>query len=308
MSSNIDAPEFIWHNGRHIPWAEANVHILATGVQFGLSVFEGIRCYKTPAGSAIFRLREHLQRLRDSCRIYRIDLPYSLDELTQGCIDLIRANQLDECYVRPMVMRGYGDMGMASVGNPIEVYIAVWKWGAYLSQLDADKGLDVCVSSWNRPAPNTFPALAKAGGHYTNAALIKLDALAKGFAEAIALTPDGMVGEGSGQNVFAIRDGVLMTPPVNGSILSGITRSAVLELAEELKLPVEQCDLPRELLYVADELFFTGTATEIVPIGSVDRIAIGDGRAGPVTRQLRKALLDVMHGRVADHRNWLTLV
>ena len=210
--------------------------------------------------------------------------------------------------MRPMVMRGLGDMGMAAAGNPIETYIAVWKWGAYLSAAEENAGLDVSVASWNRPAPNTFPALAKAAGHYNNAALIKMEALANGFAEAIALSPDGMVSEGSGQNIFAVRDGVLITPPVNGSILSGITRSAVLKIAGALAIPVEECNFPREFLYIADELFFSGTATEIAPIRSVDHLRIGDGGTGPITSRIRTAFLDLVHGRAADQWGWLTPV
>lgn len=308
MSGHITPPQYIWHNGNNINWQDAQVHILTSAVQFGSSVFEGIRCYSTPSGPAIFRLREHMRRLHESCKIYRIDLPYSIDELAQGCVDLVRVNSLDECYVRPMVLRGYGDMSMVADGNPVETYIAAWKWGIYLGGNGTDKGLDVCVSSWNRPAPNTFPALAKSAGHYNNATLIKLDAKANGYSEAIALSPDGMVSEGSGQNVFLVRDGVLISPPVNGSILSGITRSAVIELAAALGVPFEERQVPRELLYIADELFLTGTATEIAPIGSVDRIRIGDGRAGPVTKKLQTAFLDIVHGRVADERGWMTPV
>lgn len=308
MGKSISAPEFIWHNGRHVRWADAQVHVLSVGVQFGSSVFEGIRCYATDAGPAVFRLREHLRRLQDSCRIYRIDLPYSLEALERACLDLVAANGLEQCYLRPMVMRGYGDMGMAAIGNPVETYIAAWQWGSYLDQSAADRGIDVCVSSWNRPAPNTFPALAKSAGHYNNATLIKLDAIANGFAEAIALSPDGMVSEGSGQNIFAVRDGVLITPPVDGSILSGITRSAVIAIARDLGIAFEQQPMPRELLYVADELFFTGTATEIAPIASVDHIRVGDGAIGPVTRRLRAAFHEIVHGRDAGRRDWLTPV
>lgn len=308
MTGAIREPKFIWHNGTLLPWADARVHILSGAVQFGSSVFEGIRCYRTQAGPAVFRLREHLRRLQDSCRIYRIALPYSLDALVRACTGLVAANGLEQCYLRPMVMRGYGDMGMAALGNPVETYISTWEWGAYLADDGSGRGIDVCVSSWNRPAPNTFPALAKSAGHYNNATLIKLDALANGYAEAIALAPDGMVSEGSGQNLFVVRDGMLLTPPVGSSILSGITRATVIDLAASLEIPVVEQPLPRELLYVADELFFTGTATEIVPIASVDRIDIGDGRAGPVTRRLRAAFDAVVAGRDPSRREWLTPV
>lgn len=308
MAGSIREPEFIWHNGALIPWADARVHVLSVAVQFGASVFEGIRCYRTGAGPAIFRLREHLRRLQDSCRIYRIDLPYSLDELERACTGLVAANGLEQCYLRPMVLRGYGDMGMAAIGNPVEAYVTAWEWGSYLGGDAGGRGIEVCVSSWNRPAPNTFPALAKAAGHYNNATLIKLDALANGYAEAIALAPDGLVSEGSGQNVFVVRDGVLLTPPTGSSILAGITRSTVIDIAAELGIPVVQQPIPRELLYAADELFFTGTATEIAPIASVDRIDIGDGTPGPVTRRLRAAFDAVIAGRDPSRRAWLTPV
>lgn len=307
MAGSIREPEFIWHNGTLIPWADARVHVLSVGVQFGASVFEGIRCYRTDAGPAVFRLREHLRRLHDSCRIYRIDLRYSIDELERACTGLVAANGLEQCYLRPMVLRGYGDMGMAALGNPVETYVTAWEWGNYLGDADG-RGIDVCVSSWNRPAPNTFPALAKSAGHYNNATLIKLDAMANGYAEAIALAPDGLVSEGSGQNVFVVRDGALLTPPLGSSILSGITRSAVIDIATALDIPVVQQPLPRELLYVADELFFTGTASEIVPIASVDRIDIGDGMPGPVTRRLRAAFDAIVAGRDPSRREWLTPV
>jgi len=308
MSSTITEPPYIWHNGNLIAWKDAKVHILTGGVQFGSSVFEGIRCYKTPSGPAVFRLQEHLRRLHHSCKIYRMALGYSVDDLVKGCAELIRANGFESCYLRPMVMRGYGDMGMAAIGNPIETYIAAWEWGNYLGQSDASQGIDVCVSSWNRPAPNTFPSMAKAAGHYNNATLIKLDALANGFGEAIALSPDGMVSEGSGQNLFAVIDGTIITPPVDGSILSGITRNAVITIAADLGLTVEERRIPRELLYIADELFFTGTASEIVPIRSVDHIQIGAGGAGPVSQQLHARLIAIACGECEDRHGWLTHV
>lgn len=307
MVQQITEAKHVWHNGALIPWADATVHVLSSGVQFGSSVFEGIRCYETASGAAVFRLREHLRRLADSCRIYRIDLPYSLEELERACLDLVKANGFSACYLRPMVMRGFGDMSMASLGNPVETYIAAWVWGQYLNG-DVTRGLDVCVSSWNRPAPNTFPALAKAAGHYNNATLIKLEALANGYSEAIALAPDGMVSEGSGQNLFLVRDGVLMTPPVGSSILSGITRASVIDLARARGIPVEIAAIPRELLYVADEAFLAGTATEIAPIGSVDRISLGNGGVGPITKQLRTDFLSIVTGRTPDKHGWLTSV
>ncbi len=306
MAASITEPEFIWHDGTLLRWNEAKVHILTAAVQFGASVFEGIRCYCTPGGPAIFRLQDHLRRLAQSCRIYRMPLAHSLADLERGCTDLVRANGLDACYLRPMVLRGYGDMGMAAQGNPIETYIASWEWGRYLS--GSDDGVDVCVSSWSRPAPNSFPAMAKAAGHYNNAALIKMEALANGFSEAIALSPDGMVSEGSGQNIFACVDGMLLTPPVDGSILSGITRASVIALAADLGLTVQERRLPRELLYTADELFFTGTATEIMPIRSVDHIPVADGQPGPLTRQLRERFMGIVTGEAEDRHGWLTPV
>ncbi len=308
MSAFVKESALIWHNGRLIPWKDATVHILSTAVQFGSSVFEGIRCYKTKNGSAIFRLPEHLKRLHQSCRIYRIDLAYSVADLVDACRVTVRENGMEACYIRPMVLRGYGDMGMASTVNPIETYVTAWEWGNYLGQDGEQIGLDVCVSSWNRPAPNTSPGLAKAAGHYNNAQLIKLDALAKGFAEAIALSPDGLVSEGSGQNVFAVIDGALVTSPINGTNLSGITRDTVIKLAADLGIAVIERPIPRELLYVADELFYTGTATEIVSIRSVDHIKVGDGKIGPVTRSLHSAFQDIITGTVPDRHTWLTSI
>jgi branched-chain amino acid aminotransferase len=305
--SRINEAEWIWRDGDLIPWADATVHILSLAVQFGSSVFEGIRCYATPLGPAIFRLPEHLRRLEDSCRIYRIELPYSAAQLTQACIDTIERNHLDACYVRPMVLRGYGAPGMFPAGSPIETYVCCFPWGTYLGDGALEAGVDVCVSTWHRPAPNTFPALAKSAGHYNNAQLIKMEAVAHGFVEAIALAPDGTVSEGSGQNLFLVRDGVVITPPIDGTALSGITRDAILELARDLDIPTHEQVVPREALYTADELFFTGTAAEVTPIRSVDRITVGEGRLGPVTRLLQQEFMRIAHGEIADRHGWLTL-
>ena len=305
----INAVDWIWKDGQLIRWQDAQVHILSLAVQFGSSIFEGIRCYETPDGPAIFRLGDHLRRLQDSCRIYRMELPYNAAQLEHACRTVIEANQLKACYVRPMVLRGYGPAGMLPVDCPIETYIAVWPWGAYLGAGALENGVDVCVSSWSRAAPNTYPALAKSAGHYNNAQLIKMDAVANGYVEAIALTPDGLVSEGSGQNLFLVRDGALITPPANGTLLMGITRHSILRIAQQLGIYVHEQPIPREMLYTADELFFTGTAAELTPIRSVDRIAIGTGTAGPITLMLQQRFMQVVHGEVAaPEAGWLTYV
>jgi branched-chain amino acid aminotransferase len=306
--SRIAEVEWIWRDGEYIPWRDATVHILSLAVQFGSSVFEGIRCYATPDGPAIFRLPEHMRRLQDSCRVYRMDLPYTAEQLTQACIGTIQRNELDACYVRPMVLRGYGAAGMYPEGSGIETYICCWPWGTYLGEGALERGVDVCVSSWHRPEPNTFPALAKAAGHYNNAQLIKMEAVANGYADAIALGPGGMISEGSGQNVFLVRAGTLITPPLDGTSLAGITRDAILVIARDLGIPIREQPVPRESLYTADELFFTGTAAEVTPIRTVDRIPVGEARMGPVTRALQKGFLDTVSGRAEDVHGWLTLV
>jgi branched-chain amino acid aminotransferase len=304
----IREAEWIWRDGTVIPWRDANVHLLSLAVQFGSSVFEGVRCYSTPRGPAIFRWQDHLRRLFDSCRIYRMLPEWTPDQLTLATASLITRNRLDACYIRPMVLRGYGDAGMLPGVSPIETFIACWPWGTYLGDGALEQGVDVCVATWQRPAPNTFPALAKAAGHYNNAQLIKMEAAANGYVEAIALAPNGLVSEGSGQNVFVVRDGILRTTGVDGTILNGITRASIITLARDLGIDVVQGAIPREMLYTADEVFFTGTAAEVTPVRSVDRIEIGMGSAGPITRTLQKRFLDVVHGRAADEHGWLTYV
>ncbi len=308
MSVRLEEAQWIWRDGEFIPWHDAKVHILTLAVQFGSSIFEGIRCYNTPSGPAIYRLPEHLRRLRNSCKIYRIDVPHSPEALTAACKGIVEKNDLDECYLRPMVLRGYGAAGLNPEGSPIETFIACWPWGTYLGADALEQGVDVCVSSWQRMAPNTFPSEAKAAGHYTNAQLIKMDALAHGFVEAIALGPGGLVSEGSGQNLFLVRDGVLINPALDGTSLSGITQDSVLTLANDLGIPVRRQAVSREMLYTADELFFTGPASEVTPIRSVDRITVGEGKAGPVTKQLQQRFLAVARGEVEDVHGWLTLV
>ena len=300
--------DWIWRDGEFIPWADAKVHVLSLAVQFGSSIFEGMRCYSTPDGPAIFRLDAHLRRLTDSCKVYRIEMPYDADDLSAACTSVVDRNGLNECYVRLTIVRGYGASSMAPEGSPVETYITPWRWGAYLGPEALEQGVDVCVSSWQRMAPNTFPATAKAGGHYTNAQLIKMEAMAHGYVEAIALGPGGLVSEGSGQNVFLVRDGTLVLPAIDGTSLQGITQDSVLHIAADLSIPVQRQVVPRETLYTADELFFTGTATEVTPIRSVDRITIGEGRAGPITKKLQQRFLATVHGEVEDTRGWLTHV
>jgi branched-chain amino acid aminotransferase len=306
MSTKLSGAEWIWKDGTLIPWGEAQVHLLSLAVQFGSSVFEGIRCYKTEDGPAIFRLHDHLRRLYRSCAIYRMSPEVGMDELVDACRLVVRENGLEDAYIRPMVLWGYGAAGMNPVGSPLETYVATWNWGAYLGEGALENGVDVCVSSWQRPAPNTLPVLAKSAGHYNNAQLMKMEAVANGYAEAIALSPSGLVSEGSGQNLFLVRDGVVVTPPLGGTALEGITRDTVIALAQEAGLELRCEAVARESLYTADELFFTGTASEVTPIRSVDRITVGEGRAGPVTRQLQQAFMDVVRGRVPDTHGWLT--
>lgn len=300
--------DFIWHNGKFIPWKDANIHILSHVVSYGSSVFEGIRCYATPSGPAVFRLREHNRRLLDSGKIYRMDLGYTVDELSAAMLELVRVNKMQSCYIRPIAIRAYGDIGVNGMKNPIHTYVACWEWGKYLGPEALADGVDVCVSSWNRIAPNTLPALAKAGANYMNSQLIKMEALQNGYAEGIALDEAGYVSEGSGENIFIVRDGKIVTPPLGASVLPGITRDTVVTLARELGIPVAESIIPRELLYIADEVFFSGTAAEITPIRSVDKITIGKGRRGPITEQLQKEFFAVIAGERADRYGWLSHV
>jgi branched-chain amino acid aminotransferase len=306
--ADFETTDWIWHNGEIIPWADATLHVMSHVVHYGSSVFEGIRCYRTSRGPAIFRLREHMRRFEDSRRIYRMESPYSGDIIGEACKEMVRRNSLDECYLRPIALRGYGTPGINPIPLPVETYVITWPWGVYLGHGALTDGVDACVSSWQRPEPNTYPALAKAGGNYLNGQLMKIEAQANGFAEAIALGPGGLVSEGSGQNVCLVRDGALITPAVDGTFLHGITRDAVLTLARDLGLPVREEGVPREALYVADEVFFVGTAVEITPIRSVDRIPVGNGKPGPVTRALQERFVAVVHGEIADTHGWLSHV
>lgn len=306
--NSMTPTEKIWHNGRFIAWDEAKIHVLSHVVSYGSSVFEGVRCYDTQRGPAIFRLKEHTRRLLDSAKIYRMPVPFTLEQLTEAQVELVRVNRLRSCYIRPIVLRGYGTMGVMPGTNPVEVFLACWEWGKYLGEEAMTQGVDVCVSSWNRMAPNTLPALAKAGGNYLNSQLIRMQADLDGYAEGIALDRDGYVSEGSGENIFVIRDGRIHTPPLAASVLPGITRDTILTLAREAGIPVVEMNIPREMLYIADEIFFTGTAAEVTPVRSVDRIPVGSGRRGPVTEQLQKAFFDIVEGRVEDRHGWLTPV
>jgi branched-chain amino acid aminotransferase len=307
MASSFPKTEWIWKDGEFVPWAEATIHVMSHVVHYGSSVFEGIRCYSTPEGPAIFRLREHMRRLEDSAKVYRMD-GVSGEEVGKGCRELILKNGLEQCYIRPIVFRGLGAAGLNPAASPVETYIICWPWGTYLGDGALEQGVDACVSSWFRPAPNTHPAMAKAGGNYLNSQLIKMEALANGYQEGIALGPSGLVGEGSGQNIFLVRNGTLITPSTDGTLLEGITRDCILQIARDLDIPVSEQPVPREMLYMADELFFTGTAAEVTPVRSVDRIVVGPGKAGPVTKLLQERLLGIALGKLPDTYGWRTPV
>lgn len=300
--------EKIWRNGELIDWDSAQIHVLSHVVHYGSACFEGIRCYKTKSGSMVFRLDSHLRRLANSAKIYRLEIPYDEAALGKAVLETIHANRLDACYIRPIVLRGYGHLGIDPAGIPIDTYIAVWEWGTYLGQEALETGVDVCVSTWARPAPNTLPATAKAAGHYLNSQLIKIEAVTNGYAEGIALDTDGYVSEGSGENIFLVRDGMIYTPAVNQSVLAGVTRDSVLAICEESGLKVSEQAILREWLYVADELFFTGTAAEITPIRSVDRINVGAGQRGPITEKIQSRFFNIVSGEDRAPEGWLTPV
>ena len=304
----IPESEYIWFDGKLVPWKDAKVHVLSHVLHYGSSIFEGIRCYKTAKGPAVFRLQPHLKRMYDSCRVYRMEIPYSPEQFSQAILDTISKNRLKSCYVRPLVFRGYNQLGLEPRTCPVQVVIAAWDWGAYLGPDALEQGVDVGVSSWRRMAPDTFPASVKAGGHYNNSQLIRMEAADLGYSEGIALDVFGYVSEGSGENIFLVRDGMLYTPSLGSSILGGITRDSVITLARDLGYGVVECQIAREQLYSADELFFAGTAAEISPIRSVDHITIGSGRRGPITAALQTAFFDIVEGRAADRYHWLTPV
>ena len=301
----IEATKNIWHNGQLIPWEKANIHVMSHVIHYGSSVFEGIRCYTQPGGAGIFRLTEHMQRLIHSAKIYRMPLAYSVEQLNEAVIDVVEANGVAPCYVRPIAFRGYGEIGVNPLRSPVDVYIANFPWGKYVAGND---GADVCISSWNRLAPNTMPSLAKAGANYMNSQLIRMEAEVNGYVEGIALDTNGYLSEGSGENLFVIRGGTIYTAPLANSVLNGITRDSILVLARQLGIPVVEQALPRELLYICDEAFFTGTAAEVTHLRSVDRIMIGDGSMGPVTTALHDAFFNIVNGLAEDRYNWLTPV
>jgi branched-chain amino acid aminotransferase len=306
----IPATPYIWFNGKLVPWEKATVHVLAHALHYGSSVFEGVRAYETPKGVAVFRLREHTARLFDSAKIHRIQIPFEPEQINEACRQTVAANDLKRgAYIRPIAFRGYGEIGVApKIDPPVDVAIAAWEWGKYLGKESEEAGVDVCVSSWQRVAPNTIPALAKAGGNYLSSQLISQEAKRLGFAEGIGLAPDGTVSEGAGENLFLVKDGVLYTPGLAHSVLGGITRDTVMRLARERGIEIRETSIPREMLYLADELFFTGTAVEVTPIRSVDRLQVGAGRRGPVTETLQKAFFGLFTGATADKWGWLDYV
>jgi branched-chain amino acid aminotransferase len=302
----IQKTDKIWHNGTLIPWDDANIHVMSHVVHYGSSVFEGVRCYAPPSGPAIFRAQEHAQRLIDSAKVYRIDVDFTRDEIVKAMCDVVAHNGVWPCYIRPVVLRGYGEAGVNPFNSPTEVYIINYPWGKYLTS--DDSGCDVCVSSWTRLAPNTLPAMSKSGANYMNSQLIKMEAIVNGYAEGIALDTNGFVSEGSGENVFIVRNGVLQTAPLGNSVLPGITRDSVMQIARDLGIPINEQMIPREMLYIADEAFFTGTAAEVTPIRSVDKIKVGKGATGPITKAVQKEFYAIVRGEKADRHQWLTPV
>ncbi|HYH85940.1 MAG TPA: branched-chain amino acid transaminase [Pyrinomonadaceae bacterium] len=302
----------VWHNGEFIRWDDARVHVMSHVLHYGSSVFEGIRCYKTKRGPAVFRLREHIQRLLNSAKIYRMEHPWTLDELCDATVHLVARGGLQQCYVRPIMFRSLDEerpaFGVNPFPNPMACYIGAWDWGKYLGDAAIEQGVDVCVSSWNRLTPNSMPAMAKAGANYMNSQLIKMEAITNGYAEGIALDDRGYVSEGSGENIFLIHEGKVITPPLASSILPGITRDSVIEICRALEIPLVESSIQRAALYVADELFFSGTAAEITPIRSVDRIPVGVGSRGPVTERIQKAFFEITSGEREAPGDWLTFV
>ncbi len=305
---NFPTTEKIWHNGKMIDWDDAKIHVISHVVSYGSAVFEGIRCYSTPQGPAVFRLRDHLQRLHNSAYIYRMELPFTIDELFQANLDVVRVNKMPSCYIRPVVLRGYGGAGVDPVGCPIEVYVACWDWGKYLGEEAQRIGVDACISTWNRPAPNTLPQMAKAAANYMNSQLIRLEAKANGYTEGIALDVQGYLSEGSGENIFLVVDGAVITPPLASCALPGITRHTILTICRDLGIPVAEQVIPREMIYISNEAFFAGTAVEITPIRSVDRITIGAGSRGPITKRIQDEYFAITSGKKPDRHNWLAHV
>ncbi|HYH78479.1 MAG TPA: branched-chain amino acid transaminase [Longimicrobium sp.] len=308
MEQKNGPTQLIWRDGEIIDWRDATIHVMSHVAHYGSCVFEGIRCYETPDGPAIFRLRDHMRRLADSARIYRIPMHHSLDALCDAAVEVVVANGVRHCYLRPLVARTGEQMGVLPDDRFVETFVVAWIWGTYLGEGALENGVDVCVSSWRRAAPDTFPSLGKAGGAYLNSQLAKIEAKERGFAEAIMLDTYGYVAEGTGQNLFVVRDGVLFTPPISANILAGITRDCVIRIARDLGYEVREENLPREFLYVSDEAFFTGTAAEMTPIRSVDNVPVGIGRRGPVTAEIQDRFLGIARGELPDPYGWLTHV
>lgn len=298
----------VWMNGKLVPWNKAKIHIASHVIHYGSSLFEGFRAYDTAKGSAIFRLHAHTKRLYNSCKIYRMDIPYTQEEFNQAVIDTIKANNYKSCYIRPVVYRGYAALGVNPFPNPVDCAILVWEWGKYLGEGALENGVDVKVSTWQRMAPNTFPALAKSGANYMNSQLIKMEALTEGYIEGIALNVRGHISEGSGENIFIVMDGKISTPPLSSSVLPGITRASVIQLAKDMNIPVIEETIPREMLYISDEVFFTGSAAEITPIRSVDKITVNTGKRGPITKQLQDEFFAYINGEKEDRHSWLTYI
>ena len=300
-----DRDGWIWHDGGLVRWRNATTHVLTHSLHYGLAVFEGLRAYDTPEGPAIFRVQDHTRRLIDSARIYRMDVPYDQQTLTDAVIDLIQVNKFRACYIRPLIYRGYDTLGVHAAACPVDVAILLWEWPAYFTKEAIEEGIDVKIATWARNAPNTTPAMAKSVANYANAQLIKMEAIADGYAEGIALDTQGNLSEGSGQNIFIVRENVIHTPPIGNSVLSGITRDSVVTLAREMGFDVREQTLPREMLYIADEVFFVGTAVEVTPIRSIDRITVGRGRRGPVTEAIQQRFFQIVKGEAPDTHGWL---
>ncbi|MGZ4857651.1 MAG: branched-chain-amino-acid transaminase [Methanobacteriaceae archaeon] len=298
----------IWFNGEFVDWKEAKVHVLSHVIHYGSSIFEGIRCYNTKLGPAVFRLRDHVARLYDSAKIYRMEIPYSQEDFSQAILDTIKINGLKECYIRPAIFRGYGELGVYPLNCPVESIIAVWAWGKYLGEKAIEEGVDVGVSSWRRMAPDTMPNMSKAGSNYMNSQLAKMEAVFNGYDESIMLDYSGLVSEGSGENIFVVKNGTLYTPPISSSLLAGITRDSIIILAEAMDLELKETDIPREMLYIADEVFLTGTAAEVTPIRSVDKIPVSNGFRGEITKKIQQRFFELLKGEVEDLYGWLTVV
>jgi branched-chain amino acid aminotransferase len=304
----LQESKYIWVNGSLVAWQDAQVHVATHALHYGSSVFEGIRAYDTGGGAAVLCLGSHVERLFNSAKVCRMEIPYSQEQISKAIVDLVRDNGHSSCYIRPLAFRGVGSLGLDPRACPVEVIILTMEWGRYLGEESIEQGVDAGVSSWRRMAPDTFPAAAKIGGQYVNSQLMTMEANNHGYVEAIALDVAGYVSEGSGENIFVVQNGEILTPPLAASILQGVTRRCVIKLAQEAGLTVHEVPIPREMLYMADELFFTGTATEITPIRSVDRIQIGTGRRGPVTERLQSQFFGIVSGQIADRHGWLTPV